>query len=163
MTIVLKSSKWNFIENVLHCTCISPQRLQLNAILVTSGLTLLTLTTVPRIATNLPRMVTKIIKESRLYLVNCVRTGHFARWRYFTTSCTLNWILQSFAFLCKLRLLSFNFTEITKFKYEKKNEKDSDHSCKMMPSCKLPIACFQSEQGTQGKSSYIIIIINGII
>ena len=60
----------------IHCTCISPQRLQLNAILVTSGLTLLTLTTVPRIATNLPRMVTKIIRDSRLYLVNCVRIGH---------------------------------------------------------------------------------------
>ena len=61
---------------ILHCTCISPQRLQLNAILVTSGLTLLTLTTVPRIATNLPRMVIKIIRDSRLYLVNCVKIGH---------------------------------------------------------------------------------------
>ena len=68
-----------------------------------------------------------------------------------------------FCFLVQIKALSFNFTEITKFKYEKKNEKDSGHSCKMMPSCKLPIACFQSEQGTQGKSSCIIIIINGII
>ena len=59
----------------IHCTCISPQRLQLNAILVTSGLTLLTLTTVPRMATNLPRMVTKIKRESQLYLVNCLRIG----------------------------------------------------------------------------------------
>ena len=32
-----------------------------------------------------------------------------------------------------------NLTGITKFKYERKNEKDSGRSSKMMPSCKWPM------------------------
>jgi len=32
-----------------------------------------------------------------------------------------------------------NLARITRFKYEKKNEKDSGHSGKMTPSCKWPI------------------------
>jgi len=60
----------------------------------------------------------------------------FARWRRFTTATRM---LQGFAFLCKLGLLLFNPRRISKFKYERKNEKYSGRSGKMTPSCKWPI------------------------
>ena len=63
----------------------------------------------------------------------------FARWHQFTTTTR---ILPGFAFLCKLRLLLLNPNGITKFKYERKNEKDSGGSSKMTPSCKWPIHLF---------------------
>ena len=61
--------------------------------------------------------------------------------------------LEFWHFLVPIRaafVINLKLTEIfsTKFRYEKKNEKDSDHRTKcskMMPSCKWPIACFQSE------------------
>ena len=67
-----------------------------------------------------------------------------------------------FCFLVQITLgfCYLSLTETTKFKYEKKNKKDSSHSSTMMPSFKWPIACFQSD-GTRGKSPCIII--NGII
>ena len=52
-------------------------------------------------------------------------------------------ILQDFAFLCKWGLCYSNLTGITKFKYERKNEKDSGRSSKITPSCKWPITCLQ--------------------
>ena len=42
-----------------------------------------------------------------------------------------------FCFL--LQIGALNLTEITKFKYEKKNEKNSGRSSKVTPSCKWPI------------------------
>ena len=36
-----------------------------------------------------------------------------------------------------------NLTGITKFKYERRNKKDSGRSNKITPSCKWPIACLQ--------------------
>ena len=35
-----------------------------------------------------------------------------------------------------------NLAEVTKFEYERKNEKESGRSSKMTPSCKWPIASF---------------------
>ena len=64
------------------------------------------------------------------------RNRPFARWHHFTTTTR---ILQGFAFLCKVGRLSFKPPGITKFKYERKNEKDSSCSSKMTPSCKCPI------------------------
>ena len=73
----------------------------------------------------------------------------FARWRHFTT---MTRILEGFAFLWKLGAsLSLRragrrepwergCAGITKFKFERKNEKDSGRSSKMTPSCKWPIA-----------------------
>ena len=48
-------------------------------------------------------------------------------------------ILQNVVFLSKVGLLLFKLAWITEFKYERKNEKDSGHGTKMMPSCKWPI------------------------
>ena len=45
------------------------------------------------------------------------RNRPFARWRHFTTTTR---ILHGFAFLCK----HLNLAEITKYKYERKDEKD---------------------------------------
>ena len=43
-------------------------------------------------------------------------------------------------FLVQIRAFCYlNLTGITKFKSERKNEKDSSHSSKMTPSCKWPI------------------------
>ena len=53
-------------------------------------------------------------------------------WRHFTT---MTRVLLGFAFLCK----SGNLTAATKFKYEKKEQKNSGRSSKMTPSCKRPI------------------------
>ena len=57
-----------------------------------------------------------------------------------TSFTTTTRILQGFAFLCKLTLLLFKpHWNYKRFKYEGKNEKDSDRSSKMTPSCKWPI------------------------
>ena len=48
-------------------------------------------------------------------------------------------ILQGFLFFCKLRICHLNQAGITKFKYEKKNEKESGSSSKMTSSFKWPI------------------------
>ena len=73
----------------------------------------------------------------------------FTRWRHLTTTSR---ILEGFAFLWKLGAsLSLRragrrepwergCAGITKFKYERKNEKDSGRSSKMTPYCKWPIA-----------------------
>ena len=53
-------------------------------------------------------------------------------------------ILQDFAFLCKLGLLLFKVSGITKLKHERKNLKNSGRSNKMTASCKWPIAlCYE--------------------
>ena len=71
------------------------------------------------------------------YEATRIRTNRpFALWHHFTTTTR---ILQGFAFLCKLRLLLFKPHWDYKFKYERKNEKDSGRSSKMIPSCKWPI------------------------
>ena len=57
-----------------------------------------------------------------------------------TSFTTATRILKGFPFLCKLRHL--NLSGITKFKYEKKSEKDSGRSSKMTPSCKWPFISF---------------------
>ena len=45
-----------------------------------------------------------------------------------------------FCLLLQIRALCYlNLSGITKFKYERKNEKDSGRSSKMTPSCKWPI------------------------
>ena len=60
----------------------------------------------------------------------------FAWWRHFTT---MTRILQGFAFLRKLAVfVLWNLSGITKFKYERKNVRDSGRSSKMTPSCKWP-------------------------
>ena len=56
-----------------------------------------------------------------------------------TSFTTTTGILQGFLFFCKLRICHLNLAGITKFKYEKKNEKDSVRSSKMTPSFKWPI------------------------
>ena len=44
---------------------------------------------------------------------------------------------EGFAFLCKLELFCYlNLTGATKFKYERKSEKNSGRNSKMTPSCK---------------------------
>ena len=46
-----------------------------------------------------------------------------------------------FCFLVQIKaVISLNLCGITKFKEERKNEKDSGRSSKMTPSCKWPIA-----------------------
>ena len=47
---------------------------------------------------------------------------------------------SGFSFLVQIGFCHLNLAGITKFKYEKKNEKDSGHNSKMNPSCKWPIA-----------------------
>ena len=54
----------------------------------------------------------------------------------FTTSTK---ILQGVPFFSNYGFYHLNLAGITKFKYEKKNEKDSGRSGKMKPSCKWPI------------------------
>ena len=44
-----------------------------------------------------------------------------------------------FCFLVQIRSSVINLAGITKFKYERKNEKDSGRSSKTTPSCKWPI------------------------
>ena len=57
-----------------------------------------------------------------------------------TSFTTTTRILHGFPFLCKWRLFChLNLAGITKFKYEKKNEKDSGRSSKMTPLCKWSI------------------------
>ena len=64
--------------------------------------------------------------------------------------------LQGFAFLCKLGLFFFKLAGITKFKYERKNEKDSGRSSKMTPSCKRPIVyCLIAEYGASAQAPLI--------
>ena len=46
---------------------------------------------------------------------------------------------SGFCFLVQITAFVINLAGITKFNYEKKNEKDSGHSSKMTPSCKWPI------------------------
>ena len=47
---------------------------------------------------------------------------------------------SGFSFFCaNYGFCHLNLAGITKFKYEKKNEKDSGRSSKMTPSCKWPI------------------------
>ena len=47
---------------------------------------------------------------------------------------------SGFFFLVRIKaLVFFNLAGVIKFKYERKNEKDSGRSSKMTPSCKLPI------------------------
>ena len=60
-----------------------------------------------------------------------------------TSFTTATRILQGFPFLCKLRLLSVKSRWDYKFKYEKKNEKNSGRRSKMTPSSKWPIPAFK--------------------
>ena len=48
-------------------------------------------------------------------------------------------ILRGFSFFANYVFSQLNLAGITKFKYEKKNEKDSGRSSKMTSSCKWPI------------------------
>ena len=48
-------------------------------------------------------------------------------------------ILQGFLSCANYSFCHLNLAWITKFKCEKKNQKDSGRSSKMTPSCKLPI------------------------
>ena len=66
-----------------------------------------------------------------IFLFSAYYKRPFAWWRYFTTKTR---ILQGFAFLCKY----LNLAGMTKFNYERNNEKDSGHSGKTTPSCKRP-------------------------
>ena len=49
---------------------------------------------------------------------------------------------SGFCFLVQITACYLNLTGATKFKYEKKNEKNSGRSSKMRPSCKWPIERF---------------------
>ena len=53
---------------------------------------------------------------------------------------------SGFCFLVLIRAFVLNLTGIRKFKYERKNEKDSGRSSKITPSCKWPIG----KSGTKG-------------
>ena len=51
------------------------------------------------------------------------------------------------AFLCKSGFCYLNLTKAAKFKYEKKDQKNSGRSRKMTPSCKWPV--FNSRNNLQ--------------
>ena len=65
------------------------------------------------------------------------KNGPFARWNHLLLR------QESFRVFLSCTYYGFchlNLAGITKFKYEKKNEKDSGRSGKMTPSCKWPIS-----------------------
>ena len=63
-------------------------------------------------------------------------------------------ILQGFAFSSKLGLFYLNLNGATKFKYEKKNEKNSGRSSKMTPSS--PILLLLSFSPNDAKAKCIL-------
>ena len=76
----------NFILHIVIQlqTCVPEQLIHLNAILVTSGLTLLVLTTVPRTAMHLPNSITYFMKYSNKYSTNyqqLINTAHVSQYQ----------------------------------------------------------------------------------
>ena len=63
---------------------------------------------------------------------------------------------SGFCFLVQITAFVINLAGITKFNYEKKNEKDSGHSSKMTPSCKWLIRYFSLFFSSKGASSNLV-------
>ena len=68
----------------------------------------------------------RLFEAGRLLTFSTFRMGAYSRWALIR-----GWAL--------IRINTVNLAGINKFKYEKKNEKDSGRSSKMTPSCKSPI------------------------
>ena len=66
-----------------------------------------------------------------------IQNGPFTRWHHLILRPESSRVFLSCA---NYGFCHLNLAGITKFKYEKKNEKDSGRSSKMTPSCKWPIA-----------------------